>query len=720
MKKYVWLLGIIMTGLTSFAQSSLRILVKDSSNRQPVSNVSVAIGNEGKTTSNDGSVLFTNLPEANYLVTVTAVGFVSKSFLVSLPDTATHIILLQRKNAVLEDVTVIATTRGNQQIENSPLKVEVLGKEEMNEENTIRPANIASILGDISGIQIQQSSATSGNSNVRIQGLDGRYTQILRDGMPLFEGFSGNFGILTIPPLDLRQIELVKGSASTLYGGGAIGGLVNLISKRPTMKGEDILTLNRTTLKESDVNAYLSKRNKHVGYTLFSGYVHQKFSDVNNDTLTDVPALNTFIIHPRLFLYPSQSTTVIAGYTGTFERREGGDVLVLDEKQSLSHQYFEKNKTKRNTGELIVESNLSTHLKGTIKASLSDFDRTINTNLHFFHGRELNYYTEASALLTGNKADWVGGINFIGDEFRKKPSDPVLLDDFSNKTVGAFLQNTYRLKENDILETGLRLDHHFEYGNFLLPRIALFHRFNKNWASRLGFGMGYKTPNALAPQNVEYDIEQISPIGNNVKSEKSYGFNAEVNYKKEYGGENSFFINQAFFLTQLNSPIIANELNSGMVTFNNESKPVISKGFDTYVQWNVDEWEIYAGYTFAIAERKYLQYNQFVPLTPKNRFASVITKELSEKFRFGLEGSYTGKQFRYNATKTPGYLFVAAMVGYNINSHLGFVLNCENLLDYRQSKHETLYQGNISNPQFNPLWAPIDGRAINLSLRLKK
>jgi iron complex outermembrane receptor protein/outer membrane receptor for ferrienterochelin and colicins len=184
--------------------------------------------------------------------------------------------------------------------------------------------------------------------------------------------------------------------------------------------------------------------------------------------------------------------------------------------------------------------------------------------------------------------------------------------------------------------------------------------------------------------------------------------------------QNSFFINQAFFLTQLNSPIIATELPFGTVIFKNENKPIISKGFDTYVQWNVEDWEIYAGYTFTIAERNYLQQNQFVPLTPKNRFATVIARELSEKFRLGLEGSYTGRQYRYDATKTPGYLFVAAMIGYNVNSHIGIVLNCENLLDYRQSKHESIYEGSIINPQFKPLWAPIDGRAVNLSVRLKK
>jgi outer membrane receptor for ferrienterochelin and colicins len=96
---------------------------------------------------------------------------------------------------------------------------------------------------------------------VRIQGLDGRYTQLLRDGMPLFEGFAGGFGILSIPPLDLQQIELVKGSASTLYGGGAIGGLINLISRKPKMQQEADVLLNATSLKEFNGNVFLAKRN---------------------------------------------------------------------------------------------------------------------------------------------------------------------------------------------------------------------------------------------------------------------------------------------------------------------------------------------------------------------------------------------------------------------------------------------------------------------------
>ena len=108
-----------------------------------------------------------------------------------------------------------------------------------------------------------------------------------------------------------------------------------------------------------------------------------------------------------------------------------------------------------------------------------------------------------------------------------------------------------------------------------------------------------------------------------------------------------------------------------------------------------------------------------MPLTPKNRFAFVVVHELGEQWRFGLEGSYTGTQFRDADTKTPGYMFIAGLVERKFGDALSIVLNCENLLDYRQSRHEALYSGSITNPLFKPLWAPIDGRVVNLSVRWK-
>lgn len=700
------------------AQEVFRAVVKDKNTGRLLPGVSVAGNSVPGAVSNDsGQVVLSQLPAGKHTFRFSYVGYEAQDITTTLPDTAWHEVLLLPAGKEMEEVTVVASTRNNQRIENSPLKVEVLGKEEMDEENTIKPGNIASILGDVSGIQIQQSSAVSGNSNVRIQGLDGRYTQILRDGMPLFDGFSGGFGIMQIPPLDLKQIELVKGSASTLYGGGAIGGLINLISKRPGYEQEGIITLNQTTLKESNFNTYIAKRNKHVGYTFFGGVTHQDAVDVNSDGFSDVPKLNNVVVHPRLFLYPGSHTTIALGYTGTFEHRNGGDMQVIRDNKDAIHQYFEKNVTGRHTGDLLIEHNLGDGKKLELKGSVSSFNRAITSNTDYFKGNRLNYFTEASLLVPKENYSMVAGINVSGDRFKLLPSGPVALTDYSNNTAGAFAQATVNLPVNTILEAGLRADHHNKYGNFILPRVALFHRFTDHWATRMGMGLGYKTPDPLAVQNVDYPIQEIQPLPAGIKAEHSTGYNAEVNYKKEFGTHGTLFINQAFFLTNINNPVIATQQANEQVVFSNAGSHIITRGFDTYVQLHLHEWELYAGYTYTVAERKYLAQNQFMPLTPRNRWAFVGVYEIPEKWRFGLEGSYTGPQYRDEDSKTPGYLFMAAMVERKIGNAVSIVLNCENLLDYRQSRHEALYTGTVTNPTFKPLWAPIDGRVVNLSVR---
>jgi len=716
MRTIIFIGCVLFATITASAQNSFKAIIKDKATKQVLQGVTIEEGGK-KTISNANAITINNLSIGKHIFSFSFVGYETTTLEITLPDTSIHEVLLSAIEKVLEEVTVASSTRSNQNIENSPLKVEVLGKEEMDEENTIKPGNIASILGDVSGIQIQQSSAVSGNANVRIQGLDGRYTQILRDGMPLFDGFSGGFGILQIPPLDLKQIELVKGSASTLYGGGAIGGLINLISKKPNFYQEGVITLNQTTLKESNFNTYIAKRNKSVGYNFFGGITKQAAVDVNKDGFSDVAKTDAIIVHPKLFFYPSSTTNIALGYTGTFETRNGGDMQVIDGNSSGIHQFYEKNISNRNTGDILVEQFLGNGRKLELKGSISSFTRTINTATHTFKGNQLNYFSELSLLIPKDKNSWVMGINATGDRFKKLASDPILLNNFENNTIGAFAQYTGNISEHTTLEAGLRADHHFTYGDFVLPRIAVFHRFNQHWATRLGIGLGYKTPNALTPQNVDYNIETIQPLPSGLSAEKSVGYNLEFNYKYDFNEHSNIFINQAFFLTQINNPVIATVQSNNTVSFANAGNNITSQGFDTYIKLQLNDWELYGGYTFTIANRNYLSQNKFVPLTPKNRFAFVIVKEFGDNWRIGIEGSYTGTQFRDGDTKTPGYLFMAALIERKFGKRLSIVLNCENLLDYRQSNYETLYTGSITNPTFKPLWAPIDGRVANLSVR---
>lgn len=715
-----WLtLFSLIVALQVDAQSVLRVTVRDKASGRPLAGVSITDSLGTGINSNDSG--YASLVQPNpgrYRYTFSHVGYQTGQLRVLLPDSSLHEVLLSAGGHVLEEVTVISSTRNNQPIESAPIKVEILGKEDMDEENTIKPGNIASILGDVSGIQIQQSSPLSGNSNVKIQGLDGRYTQILRDGLPLFEGFSGGFGILQIPPLDLKQIELIKGSASTLYGGGAIGGLINLISRTPTYSQEGVVTLNQSTLKESNLNTYISKRYKHVGYNFFGGITRQRPVDVNKDGFSDVARIDAVVLHPRLFFYPDSRTTIATGYTGTFETRNGGDMQAIRGNGDAVHQYYEKNVLHRHTADFIADRYVGEGWKAELKGSVSTFTRSIYTSANYIKGNQLNYYTEASLLRTKDNYNWVAGVNITGDRFKKLPSDPILLHNFDNQTAGVFAQFTATLHEKTTLEAGLRGDHHNQYGNFLLPRLALLHRFTEHWATRWGAGLGYKTPNPLAVQNVDYAIQNIFPLMDGIKAERSVGYNAEVNYKKTFNEHASLFINHAFFLTRISDPVIAFVLPDQRVVYDNvNNSSILTKGFDTYVQASLNRWELYAGYTFTIAERKYLRQNKFVALTPRNRMAFVIVYELEDKWRVGLEGSYTGGQFRDDDTKTPGYMFLAASVLKTLGTHFSIVLNCENLLDYRQSRHEALYMGTITNPAFKPLWAPIDGRVANLSVR---
>ncbi|MEI8280361.1 MAG: TonB-dependent receptor [Bacteroidota bacterium] len=717
-----YLFSIILTlfALQVQAQYTFSMHITDAQTHQPLVG---AIVNEkliAASTDDNGIVNLTNLSAGKHTFILMYTGYTTDSITVTLPDNKLHEATLSSSDKGLEEVTIVSSTRTNERMENAPVKVEVLGLEEMSEENTIKPGNIGSLLGDVSGVQIQQSSAVSGNSNVRIQGLDGRYTQIVRDGMPLFDGFSGGFGILQIPPLDLKQIEFIKGSASTLYGGGAIGGFINLISKRPTETQEGSFTFNHSTLTESNVNTYFAKRYHKFGYTLFIGATHQDAVDVDKDGFSDVPKLDAFIFHPRLFFYPSDKTTIIAGYSGAFEHRLGGDMQVVEHTTDSSHHFFEEDQTQRHTGEFIIEHELSGYKKLYFKSSVSSFTRDIHSYMMNIKGDQLNYYSELSLFIPQGKNSFVCGLNAVGDQFHKQHTDSVIaLPDFHNNTIGFFAQYTAHLPYDITLESGLRSDLHDQYGNFLLPRIALFHRFNDAWATRMGIGMGYKTPNLLVVQNVEYPIQYIQPLLPGIKAEQSIGYNIEGNYKKEFSSESSFFINVALFLTQISDPIVATQYADKRVFFSNYTGDVSTEGTDMYVKMKVKGVEIYAGYTYTNAVRGYLSRDQYMPLTPRNKIAFTALKEVEAKWRFGIEGSYTGPQYRDGDSNTPGYFFMAAMIQRKFGEAISIVLNVENLLDYRQSTYETLYTGSRLNPDFKPLWASIEGRVANVSLVIK-
>ena len=528
MKKAFMLFYIFFCSLFASAQNSFSCIVKDSVSGEPLPNVSVVFkgAEPGHVSNSEGKVFVKQVANGKKIITFSSIGFKTKTLEFNFPlpvADSVYTILMEHDIKEEDEVIVIASSRTESRIEDLPTKIEVLGVEEVNEEVGIKPGNIASLLGDVAGIQIQQTSATTGNVEMRVQGLPGEYTQILKDGMPLFGGYSGSFSILQIPPLDLKQIEIVKGASSTLYGGGAIAGMVNLISKRPKEgEFEKTILINHSTLKENNINLYLSNRKNKTGFTFFSGANLQQPVDVNKDGFSDVPDTKSFFLHPTLFFYPNKNNLVYIGYNGVFENRKGGDMQVVDEKPDTQHQYFVSNKSTRHTFDLNWENKINSTDRLILKGTSSWFDRKIETNVFGMDARQLSYFSEISYLKKWDKNDLVVGINFTGEDFNKKLPDSTQINDYSQKTLGVFAQDDWKASSKFIIQTGIRFDHHNEYGNFALPRISVLYKISSHFTTRLGSGLGYKIPTVFSNDIDERDYPNILPL-QNVKAERSIG-----------------------------------------------------------------------------------------------------------------------------------------------------------------------------------------------------
>jgi outer membrane receptor for ferrienterochelin and colicins len=702
-----------------FAQHNVSCFVKDAQTNENLQGVTASISGSTKATSSDssGRVAFNNLTAGNIKIIFSFVGYNSQTISFDIPQGDTvQIIYLQKAAEKTEEEVIVTSSRTNSRIEDLPTKVEVLGSEEVDEEASTIPGNIASLLGDIAGIQNQRTSGTTGSIDLRVQGLPGKYTQILRDGLPLFGGYSGSFSVLQIPPLDLKQVEIIKGASSTLYGGGAIAGMINLISKTPKLNEQQhSILLNGSTLNEINVNTFHSGRNKKTGYTFFAGTTLQKAVDVNKDGFSDVPDLKTFFLHPKLFLYPNAKNTVTLEYDGTFEDRNGGDLQVLHGTKDNNHQFFIQNKSARNAIAATWENKLNKTDQLSFKGLISFFNRDIVSNVFGMKAFQQSYFTELSYLKKWNKHTLVSGINISGENFQKKSPDSSGINPYNYFTIGAFMQDDWKLTQKLTAQTGLRFDYNDSYNPVLLPRLSLLYKINTQFTSRLGGGMGYKAPSVFTNDVDERELRDHNLAGG-IKTEKSYGANWDINYKQRINGW-QLTVNQMFYVTQINRPVIANVTGGINYSYVNAAKPFNTKGFETYVAVIHDGLEMYLGYTYTIAKQLYNPAQPFVPLSAKSKFAAVISNEFSSRFRACIEASYTGKQYLDNGNKTPGYLVAAGMVRYDIKN-VSLVLNCENIFDYRQTRKESIVFGPTTNPSFKQIWAPVDGRVVNFSVRV--
>ncbi|HWI89850.1 MAG TPA: TonB-dependent receptor [Flavisolibacter sp.] len=717
MKKILFMNMVMLFAWNSYAQYSITLSIKKAEDKQPIAGATATIAglNKMAVADSSGMIRFATIAEGNYTVVVSHVGLKKQQLHVIFPqqDKTVLEVLLEETEEHEEEVIVTAT-RISRTITNTPTRTEVITGEELAEKGNMKPGDIRMMLNESTGVQTQQTSATSFNAGIRIQGLEGRYTQILRDGYPLYSGFSGGLSILQITPLDLKQVEVIKGAASTLYGGGAIAGLVNLVSKTPGKQRELSFLANGTTAGGVDLSGFYSQHYGKAGLTMFASRNSNKPFDPADIGLTAIPKFERYTFNPRLFLYGKRATADL-GITYITEDRTGGSMSYI---KNGGNGFFEKNNTDRITTQIGIAHKLNEHATLQVKNSYSHFNRIISIPTYTFDALQQSSFSELTWNSKATSVDWVIGANILTDDLQEKdhPTDPKR--DYHYNTYGVFVQNAWSVTDKFTLESGLRGDYVNRYGFELLPRLSATIRLSPKLATRLGGGFGYKSPTIFTEDAERIQFQNLLPIDvNKSKNERSVGANWDINYKTHVDDVGVSF-NQLFFYTRLNSPLVMVGAAGGKLQLHNSTGHLDTKGMETNLRLVYEHFKLFIGYTFTDANTHYTSAKEWLPLTAKHRLNNVLMYEVEGKLKLGLEAYYYSKQ-RLSDGRSGKQYWITGFMAEKFWDKFSIFINFENFTDTRQSRFDTIYTGTINHPVFRDIYAPVEGFVTNGGVKVR-
>jgi outer membrane receptor for ferrienterochelin and colicins len=687
------------------------IRVQVHASARPVAAAVVVVAGTKHLTDGSGSVTVTTAP-GRFDITVAKAGFAPATASVQVAAGAQQDVLLELvpQPAVEETVTVVATTRTDKRLEDQPMRVEVLGREEIEEKMLMTPGDIVMMLNEMGGMRVQATSPSLGAASVRIQGMRGRYTRVLSDGLPLF-GDVGGLGLLQIPPMDLGQVEVIKGVASALYGAGAMGGVVNLLSRRPAGRAEQEFLLNRSTRGATDAVMFLSAPlSRGWSASLLGGGHWQDLTDVNDDAWADLPGYKRAVARPRLFWDGGNGRTFFATTGVTYENRNGGTPAghVLEQ---TGAPYTEALDTRRYDAGAVGQFLVNERYVMTARAAVARQRHDHRFGEVLERDRHDTAFGEVAVRGTAGRQTWVAGLALERDAYTALDLPQF---DYSFTVPGAFVQYDVTVAPALSLSSSARVDVHSEYGTFLSPRVSALGRAGR-WTSRLSVGAGFFGP---TPITEEAEAAGLSRLQIERPLEAERGLSTSFDLSRT-DGPLSYTV--TVFASRIAHPLYVER--SPSYVLRTLSEPASNVGLELLGTLRREPFSITATYTYVQARETVDTIEQDVPLTPRHSAGIVGVWEAEDVGRIGIEWYYTGRQSLeqnpYRAVSEP-YMIVGLLA----EKHFGRVrvfVNGENLTGVRQTRWDPLLR-----PTRAPdgrwtvdAWAPLEGRNINGGLRIR-
>lgn len=737
----------------------LRVRVThDSAAGAPVEGAVVRSGARSARTDVRGEAVLVLSP-GPHTVVATRIGLAPDSATVTLrADSDTAVVLVLGARAAELEGMVVSATRGERRVEDTPLRVEVIDEEEIAEKVAMTPGDIAMMLNETSGLRVQATNPSLGGANVRVQGLRGRYSLLLADGLPLYGGQAGGLGLLQVPPVDLGRVEVIKGSASALYGSSALGGVINLVSRRPGDEAEHTALVNQTSRGGTDgVFFGTGPLAGRWGYTLLAGAHRQRQNDLDGDGWTDMPGYERGVLRPRLYFDDGAGHSAFLTGGVTAEQRDGG--TVDGGAVPGGGAYAEALRTRR-----ADVGGLARWVLGSDGALRGGILTVRGSGMEQRHGhrfgevrerdRHRTWFGEAALALPRGRATTVLGAALQRDAYH---AADVPGFDYAYTTPAAFAQLDVDAARWLALSTSARLDAHSAYGTFVNPRVSLLLRRGDDgalagWTTRLSGGTGAFAPTPFTEETEATGLTPLAPLAGLV-AERARSASLDV------GGPlatslGSLEVNATAFGSRVRHPLQVRSATgttaggASRITLANAPAPTRTWGGELLARLERELGEAGSDGEEAPALRVTASYTYLrstecdpdatagaagspcarreVPLTPRHAAGMVASVEQEGRSRLGLELYYTGRQALdhnpYRGESRP-YLIVGLLGERVFETRAGAArvfLNLENITGVRQTRHDPLLL-----PARGPggrwttdAWTELTGFTLNGGVRL--
>ena len=699
-------IAILCSATTAFGQPpGATIHVTVAHEGAPLPGASVIVNGVPHETDRSGTVTV-NVAAGSVEVLVAKDGYASAATSFTAAAGQQHQVEVELESASFEETITVGATRTDRRLEDQPLRVEVLAREEIEEKMLMTPGDIVMMLNETGGLRVQATSPSLGAASVRIQGMRGRYTRFLSDGLPLF-GEVGGLGLLQIPPMDLGQVEVIKGVASSLHGAGAMGGVVNLLSRRPGPARQTEVLLNRSMLGATDTVAFFSTPLSPAwGLTVLGGGHWQELTDVDEDGWSDLPRYERGVFRPRLFWDNKAGSSFFATVGATIEDRDGGTTTLVPQ---IGSPYVESLQTRR-----VDAGALGQTIRGayvwTARLAVASQRHEHRFGEVLERDRHQTVFGEVAVRGTAGRHIWVAGGALEIDWY-----DPRDLPRFAyTYTIpGVFVQDDVDVTRWLSISASARLDHHSEYGTFVSPRVAGLLR-SEHWNSRISFGTGFFGPSAITEETEAAGLSRLV-IPRALQAER--GRSGSVDVTRNLG---PLSMTATLFASRVGDPIRVSR--DGSFELTNADRPTTNSGAELLGTWRQEPFAVTASYAYVRSREFDREVRVESPLTPRHSAGLVGFWEREDVGRVGVEVYYTGVQrLEANpyAEASRAYV-ITGLLAERQFGRLRVFVNGENLTDVRQTRWQPLVRQHraIDGRWTVDAWAPLEGRNINAGVRL--